>query len=80
MKFGKALQNIGYVLFGIGVIAKIVTRLSDGETSDMLSNFQLLKLLGLVFWISGFAIMEIRKRRTKNEGKEELNKPPVNQS
>jgi len=63
MKFGKALQNIGYVLFGIGVIAKIVERLSDGEISDMLSDFQLVKLLGLVFWISGFAIMEVRKRR-----------------
>jgi len=80
MKFGKALQIIGYVLFGIGVIAKIVTRLSDGETSDMLSDFQLLKLLGLVFWISGFAIMKVRKRRIKNEGKEELNIPPINQS
>tara|TARA_R110000764_G_scaffold239405_1_gene338783 strand:+ start:134 stop:373 length:240 start_codon:yes stop_codon:yes gene_type:complete len=79
MKFGKVLQIIGYVLFGIGVVARIVSRLSDGETSDMLSDFQLLKFLGFVFWITGFAIMEIRKRRTKNKSENELNNPSTNQ-
>jgi hypothetical protein len=66
MKFGKVLQIIGYVLFGIGVVARIGLRLSNGETSDINSDFQLIKFLGFVFWITGFSIAEIRKRRTKN--------------
>ena len=65
MKFGKVLQIIGYVLFGIGVVGRIGSRLVDGEISDKLSDLQLLKFLAFVFWIIGFAIKEIEKPRKK---------------
>jgi len=80
MKLGKILQIIGYVFFGIGVLARIVSRLSDGEISEILSDYQLLKFVGFVFWIIGFAIIEMGKRKLKNKTKNEINSTSTNQS
>ena len=62
MKIGKIFKNIGYVFFGIGVLARIGSRLTDGEISEVLSDYQFLKFIGFIFWVIGFAINEILKK------------------
>ncbi|WP_291962882.1 hypothetical protein [Maribacter sp.] len=79
MKLGKVLEIIGCILIGIGMLARIVIKLSDGEIPDMLSEFQFLKFLGFVFLISGVVIMEVRKRRTNSKNKNALTKPTIEQ-
>lgn len=79
MKISKVFEIIGYILFGIGVLARIGSRLSDGEFSNMLSDYQFLKFIGFLFWIIGYAISQIQKKRTTNTiGKNALDNPSIN--
>ncbi|TDT47175.1 hypothetical protein CLV90_1247 [Maribacter spongiicola] len=78
MNIGKIFKIIGYIFFGIGVLARIGSRLSNGEMSEILSDYQFLKFIGFLFWVIGFAINEMAKKRTNyNVGNSELDNPSI---
>jgi len=67
MKNDHLLQKIGFALFVLSIVCRVLSKILYGGISQILSDMQLLFIPALLAWSMGFFISEGKKRRKKKE-------------